>query len=239
MGIIGGPNASPVIALPETIECRMEAVTLAWDLLIHLDVHLAALLQQYGTGVYLILFIIVFCETGLVITPFLPGDSLLFVAGALWATAQMDLAALGATLILAALVGDNCNYWVGRRLGSALFSGKLSKLLNRSALDRTHDYYTRHGGKTVIIARFVPLVRTFAPFVAGIGEMPYLRFLVFSVAGALLWVGSLTWAGYVFGNIPWVRQNLTLVIFGIIGISLLPVATGFIRARLAGTAPAR
>ena len=201
-----------------------------WDLIVHLDVHLALLLQQYGTGVYLILFLIVFCETGLVITPFLPGDSLLFVSGALWAAAGMDVSFLAATLIVAALLGDNSNYFIGRQLGSRVFRWESSRLLNRAALERTQGFYDRHGGKTVVLARFIPLVRTFAPFVAGIGRMPYLRFLAFSVGGALLWVLSLTWAGYYFGNIPWVRQNLSLVIFGIVGLSLLPVLHAFVKA---------
>jgi membrane-associated protein len=210
----------------------MEAAAFLWDLLVHLDTHLASLLQQYGTWVYLLLFAIVFCETGLVVTPFLPGDSLLFVAGTLWAAADMDLRALAATFVCAALLGDNCNYWIGRYLGPRVFRWEQSRLFNRAALDRTRLFYQRHGGKTVIIARYVPLVRTFAPFVAGIGKMNYLRFLSFSIAGALLWVVSLTFAGFFLGNIPVVRQNLTAVIFVIIGISLLPVAVEMLKARM-------
>jgi membrane-associated protein len=209
----------------------METIAAQWDLLLHLDVHLASLVQQYGTGVYLILFLIVFCETGLVITPFLPGDSLLFVSGAIWAAAGMDVTMLATALICAALLGDNCNYWIGRQLGPRVFRLENSRLLNRAALERTQAFYERHGGKTIVLARFIPLVRTFAPFVAGIGRMPYPRFMAFSIGGALLWVLSLTWAGYYFGNIPWVKQNLTLVIFGIIGVSLLPVAHSFVKAR--------
>jgi membrane-associated protein len=209
----------------------MEAATFAWDLLVHLDVHLTLLLQQYGTWVYLLLFVIVFCETGLVVTPFLPGDSLLFVAGTLWAAAGMNMNALVATFIAAVLLGDNCNYWIGRYLGPRVFRWEQSRLFNRAALERTHAFYDRHGGKTVIIARYVPLVRTFAPFVAGIGRMRYLRFLSFSVAGALLWVISLTFAGYFFGNIPAVRQNLTVVILGIIGVSMLPLAVEALKAK--------
>src|SRR6185503_4940989 len=209
----------------------MEAVTFLWDLLVHLDSHLAALLQQYGPWIYVLLFVIVFCETGLVVTPFLPGDSLLFVSGALWAASGMDVALLGATLIAAALCGDNCNYWIGRYLGPRVFRWEHSRLFNRAALERTQSFYDRHGGKTVIIARYVPLVRTFAPFVAGIGRMRYVRFLGFSVAGAILWVASLTSAGYFFGNIPAVRQNLTAVIFGIIALSLVPIAVEAWKAR--------
>ena len=210
----------------------MEAVAFAWDLLVHLDVHLAALLQQYGMWIYLLLFVIVFCETGLVVTPFLPGDSLLFVAGTLWAASGLDIDALIGTLVAAALCGDNCNYWIGRYLGPRVFRWEQSRLFNRAALERTHAFYERHGGKTVIIARYMPLVRTFAPFVAGVGRMRYLRFLCFSIAGALLWVMSIALAGYFFGNIPAVRQNLTAVIFFIIIISLLPLAVEFLKTRL-------
>jgi len=210
----------------------MEAAAFAWDLLVHLDAHLSVLLQQYGEWVYLLLFVIVFCETGLVVTPFLPGDSLLFVSGTLWAAAGMNMNALVGTFVGAVLLGDNCNYWIGRYLGPKVFRWERSRLFNRAALDRTHAFYVRHGGKTVIIARYLPLVRTFAPFVAGIGRMHYLRFLSFSVAGALLWVLSLTFAGYFFGNIPVVRQNLTVVIFVIIGLSLAPLALEALRTRL-------
>jgi len=210
----------------------MEAVAFAWDLFVHLDAHLSALLQQYGVWVYGLLFAIVFCETGLVVTPFLPGDSLLFVAGTLWATSGMNMNALVGVFVAAVLLGDNCNYWIGRYVGPKVFRSERSRFLNRSALDRTRAFYERHGGKTVIIARYLPLVRTFAPFVAGIGRMHYLRFLSFSVAGALLWVGSLTFAGYFFGNIPLVRQNLSVAIFGIIAVSLAPLAVEALRSRL-------
>jgi membrane-associated protein len=210
----------------------MELLLYFWDLLVHLDRHLAALLQQYGVWIYLILFLIVFCETGLVVTPFLPGDSLLFVAGTLWAAAGMEAPYLVVTLVSAALLGDNCNYWIGRYLGPRVFRWEGSRWFNRRALDRTSDFYERHGGKTLIIARYVPLVRTFAPFVAGIGRMHYARFLSFSVAGALLWVISLVYAGYFFGNIPVIRQNLTVVIFVIIGISVMPIALEAVKARM-------
>ena len=202
------------------------------DLVLHLDKHLSALLQQYGPWIYLLLFLIVFCETGLVITPFLPGDSLLFVAGALWAAAAMDVHALMATLIGAALLGDNCNYWVGRYLGPKVFRWEGSRLFNRKALDYTHAFYDRHGGKTIIMARFLPLVRTFAPFVAGVGCMRYARFIGFSVFGAILWVVSLVYAGYFLGNIPVVRNNLTVVILAIIGISLAPLIVEMLRSRM-------
>jgi membrane-associated protein len=203
------------------------------DIVLNLDVHLAALMAEYGTWVYAILFLIVFCETGLVVTPFLPGDSLLFVAGTLWAAAGMDAHWLCATLITAALLGDNVNYFVGRAIGPRVFQWEDSRFFNRKALDRTHGFYERHGGKTIVIARFVPLVRTFAPFVAGVGRMHYPRFLGFSVAGALLWVISLVYAGVFLGNIPIVRDNLTIVIFAIIGISLMPVVVEWVRHRTA------
>jgi len=213
----------------------MEILLFFLDLLLHLDKHLAALLQQYGPWIYLLLFLIVFCETGLVVTPFLPGDSLLFVAGTLWATASMDVHALMATLIAAALLGDNCNYWIGRYLGPRVFRWENSRFFNRKGLDYTHAFYQRHGGKTVIIARFLPLVRTFAPFVAGVGRMHYPRFMSFSVIGALAWVVSLVYAGYFLGTIPLVRQNLTAVILFIVAISLAPLIIEFIRARLRRT----
>jgi membrane-associated protein len=210
----------------------MEFIAFLWDLVVHLDKHLAVLLQQYGTWIYALLFLIIFCETGLVVTPFLPGDSLLFVAGALWAAAGMDARLLAATLIAAALCGDNVNYWVGRYLGPKVFRWEQSRFFNRRALDKTHQYYERFGGRTIIIARFVPLVRTFAPFVAGVGTMPYVRFLAYSVAGALLWVISLVTAGYFFGNVPLVKDNLAIVILAIVALSVAPIAIELARARL-------
>lgn len=205
-----------------------------WDVIVHLDKHLAALLQQYGSEVYVILFIIVFCETGLVVAPFLPGDSLLFVAGALWAVSGMDAQWLAVTLIAAALCGDNVNYWIGRYLGPRVFLWKDSRFFNRKALDATHAFYDRHGGKTIVIARFLPIVRTFVPFVAGVGRMGYGRYLLFCVAGAVIWVLSLVYAGFYFGNIPLIRNNLTVVVFAVIGLSMLPPAIAFFRACLGG-----
>jgi len=210
----------------------MEFVLFLWDVVVHLDQHLAALLQQHGTWIYALLFAIIFCETGLVVTPFLPGDSLLFVAGALWATAGMDAAALCATLVVAAVSGDNVNYWIGRYLGPRVFRWENSRIFNRRALDYTCEFYARHGGKTVVIARWLPLVRTFAPFVAGIGKMAYPRFLLFSVGGGMLWVVALVYLGVFFGNLPVVKQNLTVAIFAIIAMSLAPLAIGFLRHRL-------
>jgi membrane-associated protein len=210
----------------------MDLLLWFWDLLVHLDKHLAVLLQQYGTWIYALLFLIIFCETGLVVTPFLPGDSLLFVAGTLWATSGMDVHLLVMLLIVAAILGDTVNYAIGAYFGPKVFHWEQSRWFNKRALERTHEFYERHGGKTIIIARFVPLIRTFAPFVAGIGRMTYRRFAVFNVAGAVLWVTSLVYAGYFFGNIPVIRNNLTLVIFAIIGLSLAPIVVEVARARL-------
>ena len=210
----------------------MDILLAFWDIVLHLDRHLSSLLGQYGVWVYALLFVIVFCETGLVVTPFLPGDSLLFVSGALWAAAGMDVRLLAATLIIAALLGDNCNYFIGRFLGPRVFRWEQSRFFNRHALDRTREFYERHGGKTLVIARYLPLVRTFAPFVAGIGRMHYPRFLSFSVAGAVLWVFSLVGAGYFLGNLPFVKQNLSAIIVGIVVVSLLPVGIEALKHRL-------
>ncbi len=209
----------------------MELITQLVDLVVHLDQHLTLLLQQYGAWVYVLLFMIVFAETGLVVTPFLPGDSLLFVAGTLAAVGGMDVRLLITLLSLAAIAGDTVNYWFGSYLGPKVFHREDSRLLNRRHLERTHAFYERHGGKTIVIARFVPIIRTFAPFVAGIGRMPYARFLAYNVAGAVLWVVSLTLAGYYFGNLPFVKRNLSLVILGIIILSILPGVIEYLRHR--------
>jgi len=210
----------------------MELLPFFWDLLVHLDKHLADLLQQYGVWVYLLLFLIVFCETGLVVTPFLPGDSLLFVAGTLWAAAGLNVHALAASLIAAAVLGNTTNYWIGRYLGPKVFHWEDSRWFNRKALQRTHAFYERHGGKTIVITRFVPIIRTFAPFVAGVGNMSHARFQLFNIAGGTLWVAALLYSGFFFGNIGFIRSNLTLVIFGIIGLSLAPIAIEYARHRL-------
>lgn len=197
------------------------------DLLLHLDKHLAVLVQQYGPWIYAILFFIIFAETGFVVTPFLPGDSLLFVAGALAALGGMDLGLLMTTLVVAAVLGNQVNYHIGRFIGPRVFHWEDSRFFNRAALQKTHAFYEKHGGKTVVLSRFLPLFRTFAPFVAGVGAMGYARFTTFNVTGALLWVVSLTLAGFWFGNVPWIKQNLSVVILGIIVVSLLPVAVGW------------
>jgi membrane-associated protein len=211
----------------------MEIVAQLWDLVVHLDRHLAAFVAQYGTWVYALLFVIVFCETGLVVTPFLPGDSLLSVVGTLAAAGGMDIVAVMAVLVAAALSGDNVNYWIGRWAGPRVFHYRDSRWLNPRHLERTHAFYERHGGKTVVIARFVPIVRTYVPFVAGVGAMPYGRFIAFSVGGALLWVLSLCLAGYYFGNLPVVRNNLSLVIVAIVLASVMPGIVAWLRHRAA------
>ena len=201
------------------------------DIVLHLDAHLLALTQQYGVWVYAILFMIIYCETGLVITPFLPGDSLLFVAGALCGMGALQLELLAPLLVLAAFSGDNTNYWIGRLVGVRLLGRANARLIKREHLDKTHAFYEKHGGKTIIFARFLPIIRTFAPFVAGIGLMRYRLFVLFSALGSVAWITSLTVAGYLFGNIPIVKENLTLIIIGIIVISLLPALLEFIRHR--------
>jgi membrane-associated protein len=209
----------------------MELVAALWDFLVHLDAHLAAFVARHGAWVYALLFVIVFTETGVVIMPFLPGDSLLFVVGALAAAGGMDITTVMAVLVAAALTGDNCNYWIGRWAGPKVFRMEESRWFSRKYLERTHAFYERHGGKAIILARFVPIVRTYVPFVAGIGTMSYARFLGFSVVGALVWVVSLCQAGYWFGNIPLVKDNLGAVIVIIVAVSVTPIAVEFLRAR--------
>ncbi|MFB4358392.1 DedA family protein [Pantoea sp. BS_4] len=202
----------------------MEFIHFVVDFILHIDVHLAELVAQYGIWIYAILFLILFCETGLVVTPFLPGDSLLFVAGALAALPGNDLNVhlMVALLVIAAILGDAVNYTIGKLFGERLFSNPNSKIFRRSYLDKTHAFYTRHGGKTIILARFVPIVRTFAPFVAGMGHMSYRHFALFNVTGALAWVLLFSYAGYLFGDLPVVQENLKLLILGIIVVSVLP-----------------
>ncbi|CAM4039186.1 DedA family protein [Serratia silvae] len=202
----------------------MDIIKFLIDFILHIDVHLAELVAQYGMWVYGILFLILFCETGLVVTPFLPGDSLLFVAGALAALPSNDLNVhtMVALMVIAAVIGDAVNYTIGRLFGEKLFSNPNSKIFRRSYLDKTHQFYEKHGGKTIILARFVPIVRTFAPFVAGMGHMSYRHFAAYNVIGALLWVLLFTYAGYLFGDLPIVQENLKLLIVGIILVSILP-----------------
>ena len=210
----------------------MDLATLV-DLLVHLDRHLVWVVENYGVWIYALLFLIVFCETGLVVTPFLPSDSLLFVAGTLAAAGTMDVHMVVLLLVAAAILGDTVNYWIGKAVGPRVFHEENARFFRKEYLDRTHRFYERHGGKTIVIARFVPIIRTFAPFVAGIGTMEYGRFLFYNVTGAVLWVVSLTYAGYYFGNLPWVKANLTLVILGIVLLSISPGIFEYLRQRAA------
>lgn len=201
------------------------------DLILHLDVYLDMLVRNYGVWIYAILFLVIFCETGLVVMPFLPGDSLLFIAGAIAAGGGMDPILLGGLLMLAAILGDSTNYVIGRTAGERLFSNPNSKIFRRDYLQKTHDFYDKHGGKTVTLARFLPILRTFAPFVAGIAKMPYPRFFGFSVFGTVLWVGGLVTLGYFFGNVPFIKKNLSLLVVFIILLSLVPMIIGVFRSR--------
>lgn len=211
----------------------MEFIHYIVDFILHIDVHLTELVAQYGVWVYAILFLILFCETGLVVTPFLPGDSLLFVAGALAALPSntLDVHLMALLMVVAAVAGDAVNYTIGRLFGDKLFSNPNSKIFRRSYLEQTHKFYEKHGGKTIILARFVPIVRTFAPFVAGMGRMSYRHFATYNVIGALFWVLLLTYAGYLFGNVPFVQNNLKFVIVAIIVVSVLPAIIEVIRHR--------
>jgi membrane-associated protein len=198
------------------------------DFVIHIDVHLKEIIADYHTWTYLILFLIVFCETGLVVTPFLPGDSLLFAAGALAAASALNIWILIAIFICAAIAGDNTNYFIGRFLGHKVYE-KNYRLINRKNLDKTHQFYERHGGKTVVIARFMPILRTFAPFVAGVGTMKYIRFFLFSVGGNILWVNIFCITGFLFANNKFVQNNFSLVVLGIIVVSLIPPITTIVK----------
>lgn len=201
----------------------MELLRQFVDLFIHLDRHLADLIRDYGVWTYAILFGIIFCETGLVVLPLLPGDSLLFAAGTFAALGHLNPWLLTGLLILAAVLGDTLNYWIGKKTGHRAFTGE-ARFFRRQHLEKTRGYFERYGGRTIILARFVPIVRTFAPFVAGVGEMAYPRFLAYNVVGAVAWVSLFVWLGFGFGNIPAVKERFTLVIFGIIAVSVLPIA---------------
>ena len=213
----------------------MEVIHTVINFILHIDVHLQAMVAQYGVWIYAILFLILFCETGLVVTPFLPGDSLLFVAGALAAIpdSALNVHLMALLLCVAAIVGDAVNYTIGRLFGDKLFSNPNSKIFRRSYLDKTHQFYERHGGKTIILARFVPIVRTFAPFVAGMGKMSYRHFALFNVVGGILWVVLFSYAGYFFGNLPAIQQNLHYLIIAIILVSVLPGVVEVLRHRRA------
>lgn len=203
------------------------------DVILHLDQHLEAWSAAYGVWIYAILFLIIFCETGLVVTPFLPGDSLLFAAGALAAMGGTDITLTMLVIFSAAVIGDNVNYWIGRYIGPKVFGWENSRFFNKKALILTQSYFEKYGTKTLVMGRFIPLVRTFAPFTAGVGQMHYPKFLTVSILGGLLWVGLLTQAGYWLGNIPVVKSNIEFVVIGIIVVSLLPAVFTFVQARMA------
>jgi membrane-associated protein len=190
-------------------------------------------IQSYGVWTYLILFLIIFCETGLVVTPILPGDSLLFAAGAFAATGAFHVTWLFVLLSIAAVLGDTVNYWIGKYLGDKIENNGNIRFINREYLNKTHQFYERHGGKTIIIARFMPIIRTFAPFVAGVGKMNYFRFISYNIVGGILWIASFVYGGYYFGNIPMVKKNFTLVILAIIFLSVLPGIIEYMRHRAA------
>ncbi len=201
----------------------MELLAHAVEFILHLDRHLDLFIRDYGTWAYALLFLIIFAETGLVVTPFLPGDSLLFAAGAIAARGSLDVGLLAVLLAVAAIVGDAANYWVGHALGDRLVGGKRIRLIKQEHLDRTHQFYERHGARTIILARFVPIVRTFAPFVAGLGRMTYRRFATYNVIGGIMWVAVFVLGGFFFGNLAVVQQHFGLVIIGIILISFVPM----------------
>lgn len=211
----------------------MEFIGKLIDFVLHLDVHLNALIATYQLWTYLILFLVIFCETGLVVTPFLPGDSLLFAAGALAATPGSPLRVHWLFLILtaAAVIGDTVNYWIGHAVGPKIFSQKKVRFLKKEHLEKTHAFYEKYGGITIILARFIPIIRTFAPFVAGIGRMTYWRFISFNVIGGIAWVAIFIFGGYFFGNLPFVRRNFTVVIVAIILISVIPAVVEYLRQR--------
>jgi membrane-associated protein len=204
-------------------------ITTFIDIFMHLDTHLDLIIREYGMWTHVILFLIIFCETGLVITPLLPGDSLLFAVGTFAALGSLDVKLLTISLSIAAIAGDTVNYWIGYFVGPKVFSKEKSRFFNRDYLDRTHRFYERYGGKTIIIARFIPIIRTFAPFVAGIGRMTYLRFILYNIVGGVAWIGTFLFGGYFFGALPFIKQNFSLVILAIIVISMLPGLIEFLR----------
>jgi membrane-associated protein len=215
----------------------MELLKKIIDIALHLDRHLSGIIQQYGLWTYAILFVVIFIETGFVVMPFLPGDSLLFAAGTFAALKALKLGWLLLGLSAAAIIGDTVNYWIGHHVGPRVFRRDDSRFFKKEYLDRTHAFYEKHGGKTIIIARFVPIIRSFAPFVAGVGRMSYGRFLAFNVVGGICWVILLTGAGYFFGNIPFVRKNYSIAIVVIIAISTVPIAVEYFRNRRKTPAP--
>ncbi len=215
----------------------MHSLRTLLDIVLHLNKYLADFTQQYGTMTYVILAAIVFCETGLVVTPFLPGDSLLFAAGALSSIGTLNVFAMGAILTIAAILGDTVNYHIGKAIGPRVMKSETSKIFNKKHIERTHKFFEKYGGKTIILARFVPIVRTFAPFVAGAGAMSYSKFIAFNIGGAFLWVWSMLFAGYFFGQISFIQKHFELVVLGIVAISLLPAVIEVLRARRESAEP--
>ncbi len=209
----------------------MDLLLSFWDFFLHLDKHLAMLVQDYGPWIYAILFAIIFCETGLVIAPFLPGDSLLFIAGALAATGGMDVHIVVVLLIIAAVLGDAVNYQIGAWLGPRIFKDDNARYLKKSHLEKAHAFYEKWGGAAIILARFTPFLRTYVPFVAGMSRMSYRKFALYNITGGVIWVASLTYLGYFFGNIPWVKANQGFMVIGIVIVSLIPVFVGIIKSR--------
>ena len=214
----------------------MEWITTAIDLVLHLDRYLSDWIAAYGAWIYVILFVIVFAETGLVVTPFLPGDSLLFIAGSLATLGSMDVHLLVLVLVIAAVLGNVCNYEIGRYFGARFFVNEKSKFLNPQHLERTHAFFERWGAAAVVLARFVPFLRTYVPFVAGMAKMTRAKYIAYTVVGAAAWVGSLVYLGYFFGNIPWVKQNQGLLVLGIIGLSVLPIVIAAVKSKFTGSA---
>lgn len=210
---------------------RMDFLRTLIDFVLHVDKHLDQLIAQFGPWIYVLLFLIIFCETGLVVTPFLPGDSLLFALGTFAARGSLDVTLLLVLLPIAAILGDTVNYWIGAALGPRLFRGEKVRFLNKEHLQRTHDFYEKYGGKTIILARFVPIVRTFAPFVAGMGRMTYKKFMAYNVSGGIIWIVLFVLAGFWFGNLPFIRKNFTLAMLVIVVLSILPPVIEIIRAR--------
>ncbi len=209
----------------------MEYITLAFDFLLHIDRYLSVIIQDFGAWSYLILFVVIFIETGLVVTPFLPGDSLLFAAGAFAALGAFNPVLLFVLMAIAAIAGDTMNYWIGHKIGPRVFSGEV-RFLKKEYLDKTQAFYDKHGGKTIFLARFIPIIRTFAPFVAGVGQMRYGYFISYNIIGGIVWTGVCTFAGYFFGNLPFVKDNFSLVIVAIVIISVLPAVWEVAKAKL-------
>ncbi|MBE6066911.1 MAG: DedA family protein [Clostridium lundense] len=210
----------------------MQLIQMTIDFILHIDTHLSAIVQNYGMWSYAVLFLIVFCETGLVVLPFLPGDSLIFAAGALVSVSSMNIFTLLLVLMAAAIIGDTVNYEIGKLLGRGLYENQNIKFIKKEYLDKTNSFYDKHGGKTIIFARFVPIIRTFAPFVAGMGKMHYSKFISYNIIGGITWVSLFTLMGYFFGNLPAVQHNFTLVIFAIILVSVLPGAFAYLKSKM-------